>query len=379
MLVALLLSLMVMGLAAVVSRDFRYEPSQEQVSLFDGTQVSIIEDGFTKALPLRNWAVSHWSSWRYALYGEGLPGVIISHAPALTRAYTAESSPLHRDPRDTWLYSDESWYLHPDGAEDLLESIPKISSQLNELGIELLVVPLPSKPMLRWDDDLPSYPEALYRGYENFLAYLDDISVSRVDVLASLGGADDINFNQSELRSIADGYFQRTDTHWSPQGARRTAEIIAHSGTFQDLSAIQGSFPTAGLFESKVVETQAYRGDLFEFLPSQGGCFGPFYRPMPAEEEVNIWETVRTQALSAGLFGDPHIDVALVGTSYSAQQTWNFPGFLREALQRDLIVFAAEGEGPLDPMLEALDSGKLQSYGVKILIWEIPIRYVGSI
>jgi len=42
----------------------------------------------------------------------------------------------------------------------------------------------------------------------------------------------------------------------------------------------------------------------------------------------------------------------------------------------DIVSFAQEGEGPFVPMKEALENPGLQEAGVKLVLWEIPERYL---
>jgi alginate O-acetyltransferase complex protein AlgJ len=70
--------------------------------------------------------------------------------------------------------------------------------------------------------------------------------------------------------------------------------------------------------------------------------------------------------------------VAIVGTSYSAEPAFHFEGFLKQALSADVINLALEGKGPFKPMDEALQGTILEDTGVRVVVWEIPERYVPS-
>ena len=76
------------------------------------------------------------------------------------------------------------------------------------------------------------------------------------------------------------------------------------------------------------------------------------------------------------LFGDASIPVTLIGTSYSANPLWNFHGFLQEALNVDILNAASEGEGPFITMKKYLLDKALETSPPKIIIWEIPERYI---
>ncbi len=77
-----------------------------------------------------------------------------------------------------------------------------------------------------------------------------------------------------------------------------------------------------------------------------------------------------------GLFGDAAIPVVLVGTSYSANAAFGFEAHLKVALQRDVLNLAEEGKGPFAPMKAFLDGDVLKNSPPKLVIWEMPIRYL---
>lgn len=68
----------------------------------------------------------------------------------------------------------------------------------------------------------------------------------------------------------------------------------------------------------------------------------------------------------------------LVGTSYSANELWDFPGALRKHLGRDLINVAEEGDGPLVPMVSYLNSSDFENHPPQVVIWEFPERYLAQ-
>jgi alginate O-acetyltransferase complex protein AlgJ len=67
-------------------------------------------------------------------------------------------------------------------------------------------------------------------------------------------------------------------------------------------------------------------------------------------------------------------DIVLIGTSYSANTRWNFPGYLKEALGEDIASYAREGAGPFRPMLAYLASEDFRREPPRLVIWEIPER-----
>ena len=68
--------------------------------------------------------------------------------------------------------------------------------------------------------------------------------------------------------------------------------------------------------------------------------------------------------------------MALVGTSYSAGEAWDFAGALREALGADVLQAAQEGEGPFEPMSDYLEDDAFLQTPPRLVVWEIPERYL---
>ena len=69
-----------------------------------------------------------------------------------------------------------------------------------------------------------------------------------------------------------------------------------------------------------------------------------------------------------GLFGTQTIPVTLVGTSYSADERWNFTGALQTALGADVLNLATEGRGPLPPMRELPPTTTLAAFSACTVI-----------
>ena len=96
---------------------------------------------------------------------------------------------------------------------------------------------------------------------------------------------------------------------------------------------------------------------------------------MPAEE-LEQRSTEPSAEAADDLFGDSTPQLALVGTSYSANAKWNFLGALRQSLGSDLYNYAENGHGPLVPMLRLLAKGEAETAGLRLVLWEVPERYL---
>lgn len=157
--------------------------------------------------------------------------------------------------------------------------------------------------------------------------------------------------------------FVRTDTHWTPLGAKVVAEQLAQT-IHEKLPALE--LPAA-TFQTRP-STTATPGDLLRYLPLPKGT-GPQAPQVQATTTTKLGD-------GGGLLGDEPVAVTLVGTSYSAIKTWNFEGALKQALGTDVLNTADEGQGPVVPMLAYLKSQTLKDSPPKLVIWEIPERFL---
>ena len=176
---------------------------------------------------------------------------------------------------------------------------------------------------------------------------------------------------------MRDTGFMRTDTHWSQEAARETAELV---GDFVTLGGSELQL-TPKIFNTTTENNgykigHPYEGDLTEFVPT--GIFpGPTSFFGEGKEVIQKYiTTAESSADSLSLFGDEVIDVTLIGTSYSAQEDWHFEGFLKQALQSDVLNLADEGQGPFAPMDAFLTRVKAGEVSTKLVIWEFPERYL---
>jgi len=157
--------------------------------------------------------------------------------------------------------------------------------------------------------------------------------------------------------------FFRSDTHWTPTGA----SIIAQATADYWRSEV-GATSIDLTFSTEAQAVQKLEGDLMSFIPlapwfSSWGPGPEYFRPS------------QTYAQASDLFASTEINTLLVGTSYSADERWNFAGFLKQALGRDLANYSAKGQGPYRPMHKLLTDISVFD-GVDLVVWEIPERYL---
>ena len=161
--------------------------------------------------------------------------------------------------RDGWLFFDKELRHLADGAywgqgaNDPLPAILDFKSQLDKVGIELLVVPVPAKAAI-YPDKLtaliPPPPATPGNLAEQDAAFIEVLTSHGVRVL-------DLTGDFLEARGAGVGTYCRTDTHWSPEGIRIAAEKIAELVSPSSWVAAQARLPV----RTEAAEIQI-RGDL---------------------------------------------------------------------------------------------------------------------
>lgn len=306
-----------------------------------GKATRAFEDKFAQAAPAYDLSRTLWGTVDYLLFHEGRDGVIVGN--------------------DGWLYSSEefSW---PKNADETvrrnLEYVAAAQAQLSQKNIPLLVAVVPAKARVKGEYlgrfRLPEGRGALYD------RIVSDLSAKGMTVVDLRG-----------VMTATPDSFLRTDTHWTPDGAKAAAEKIAES--LKGLAAARGvPFGTAAFSSSVDQADQVHSGDLLRYVP-----MGRFAERGPAPDRFSQYKTESAGTNEGGgdLFGDAVIPYTLVGTSYSADERWNFAGFLKQSIGADVLNAADPGQGPFATMKAYLESKAFLDTPPQFIIWEMPERY----
>lgn len=241
--------------------------------------------------------------------------------------------------------------------------LAELSDALAAHGTTLIYVPVPTKSVTMPDhlpDDAPLYGfdlEIATRVHDDILERLEAAGVVTVDARSAM------------LQAPADDMaFFKADFHWSASGARETAKAIADviraQPGYADLPKVT--------YESQPQDVEIAFSGMRRLL--QQHCLDTL-----PEAETMTYETVQTSAVDLGggldLFGDSAatVPVALVGTSFSDSPINNFPGFIAEYAELEVINYAITGGNQYGAMISYLTSTEFEETRPKFLIWENPI------
>jgi alginate O-acetyltransferase complex protein AlgJ len=301
-----------------------------------GTYQAAYENTFKNGNPAKDIAIATLGAFKYSVLKQASSGAIVG--------------------KNGWLFTNEEIQSSDDFRANIMASAAKIittNDQFVSQNITLVPVIIPDKADV-YANQLPfTRPNEIKTRYSDFMAMLSSAGIDAIDGKAALIDA-----------KAKTQVFMSDDTHWSPSGAGAVADAIAAS--------IAGQNITQSVVSTTDLGSVDFNGDLLSYVPT--GVLRPWIGP--AQSQIQRYET--TVASSAGLFGDAQIDIALVGTSFSAKPQWHFEGFLKHALQADILNLADEGQGPFAPMDAYLASDTLKSAPPKIVIWEIPVRYISK-
>ena len=315
------------------------EPVQTSASAVTGAWQTGYEDAFAAANPLEATATHAFGALRYAMFRQGSEGVLVG--------------------QNGWLFTAEEFETSPQSAAQTTAAagyVAKVVQQLAAQGIQVLPVLVPDKAEVYAQHLRHTRPAEVQQRRAQFQQALVAKGIQPLDATPPL-------LKAAQTGSV----FMRTDTHWSPHGSHSVAQAIA------EFAATEARLPSAhSPVRTASTGVGPFEGDLLPFVPT--GALRPLIGPAP--ETIEHYET-SVQA-SGGLFDAPAAPVVLVGTSFSARTDFHFEGFLKQALQTDVINYASEGQGPFAPMARFLATETLRTSPPELVIWEIPLRYVSK-
>ena len=337
-----MLAVLALGLLFSALNPALFTPGDARLeTVLTGDWMAGYQTEYERGLPIRDWAVNAWGLLQYGLFREGRPGVLVGE--------------------NDWLYTSEEFARHREG-ERLIEHharlVAEVRERLARRGIELVVALVPAKARI-YPERLGRYrlPEYTAERYRRFRSALLAEGVPAPDLKQAL-------LEAKNGRQV----FLRTDTHWTPEGARVAARALAEAVE----PVLEERAAPRRRFVAEAVGERTYAGDLTAFLPVV-----PFRGQVPAEpDRVRQYRIEDRDPPEIGLFDEVPHPVTLVGTSYSAGEVWDFEGALRVELQAEVLNLAEEGRGPFAPMEAYLSGEAVAEVPPEVVVWEIPERYV---
>ena len=231
--------------------------------------------------------------------------------------------------------------------------LKRFNDTLKAKGVQLVLVYLPTRGLMHGDKltvtQKNNFPlQQAREQYKNTLRLLRNTGIIVPDL--SLMFAKD-----------HDNFFFKRDHHWTPYGARLTAEIVAEEIKKQRVYA---SIPP--------MEFQTQVSGVLRRIGTHQTAYKKICGYDPGDQVVDAF-TTESSGTEADLFGESITEVTLVGTSYSkGAMEYNFAGFLKQNLSVDIDNLAIAGARYDGALLQYLPTEDFQKKPPKILIWEVP-------
>ncbi len=312
-------------------------------SIVEGHEALAIEKIFKEAFPIRDFSTGLLNAISFLVFDETRKGLVKGD--------------------DGWFFSDEEFSWNRKSAamvEKHMAFVGQSVASLKAAGVEPILLLIPEKADIYRDKLGPiEAPATRERYYDEIRVRLEGLGVKVPDLRGAF----------LEARK-ADEVFLKTDTHWTVAGAGVGANQIA---------AILGA-DDALAHEAFTLTTEPeapHSGDLFKF--ARLSIFSS-YVSLPSETIAPLSAKKAEASLDDLLAEAPAgPQVALVGSSYTANATWSFEAQLKAAASLDVINFAEEGRGPFKPMETFLADKLSEQTGLKYVVWEMPLRYFDEV
>ena len=243
------------------------------------------------------------------------------------------------------------------------ECILHMKKQLDEKGIRLVVLPTPLKPMICPHQLNHDFAEGKLLVHPEFHSWAERLKKAGVTVVNPMQSLFELN------KTIP--AFLRTDTHWSPEGMKTAATLLAQS-IGKDYSSMHCATYNA------VDSTVCHRGDIYSMLR-----LAKDVKWIPTEQ-------IKTETVldAAGLFHcrQKQAEILLLGDSFTniysvANMGWGRAAGLAEHLSLllqcpiDVISRNDGGSYATRQMLrDDMAKGNDRLAGKKVVIWQFAMR-----
>lgn len=262
--------------------------------------------------------------------------------------------------KNDWLFRSESDLRTDYGPKN--ESFAMISTFLKTIemrGSQVVLVYIPSRGLMH-SKQINGWPFNFSLALHNYRAALQSFRnigfiVPPLDTLIG------------QLDSSSENFFFKRDSHWTPWGAQKTAELIASTLAVQPFylqlqnqaftTRLHGLVTQSGTMQNAV--SRLCHGDLF---PSE------YMQQYVTETAIE-----HTDSLLSSATKQP--EIVLLGSGFSAHPHFNFSGFLKQAMGKDVLNMAIRGNEERDAWMEYLASESYQKHPPRLIIWEMSSQY----
>ncbi|GGO32796.1 alginate O-acetyltransferase AlgX-related protein [Deinococcus humi] len=264
-----------------------------------------------------------------------------------------------------WLFTNEELQKFPATENVYLEqmgAIAQVVRLLREQGIEVAILVAPTKASI--------YPEFLPENLKSNLDYKGNYEKILDDFKRM--GVSSVNLKSPLIAQKSEGLlYLKTDTHWSPFGMKVASEAVAKAMKDQ-----LKKFPEVDFSAEYLPPILPTSTDLLAQLPEN----------QQVDFEKDPISGLRITSSEVNLLDEtPPSAITLLGTSYStafdgrglpAAYEKIFGKTLAIAAKRDVLNYAVGAKGFWQPVVDYVRSEEYQLRPPKLILWEIPERYL---
>ena len=238
-----------------------------------------------------------------------------------------------------------------------LQELNRLRKVLEAYGTELMVVYLPARG-LTYPDELSanSIDYDVKTAKRNYLDALDSIRDQGV-VVPTLNQLFSIDSDQP--------LFYEKDIHWSIEGAKATAQIVATEIDKLGLADLTSAPKYETSYNGMMRDVANVEQAIAQICDSS---YAPTYSPTYVTTEV----LSESDDDAFALFDDVSDEIVLLGTSFSALSKFNFNGYIQEYVNAPVANYALSGGGLIGSWVNYLKSGDFNYSPPKLIIWEVP-------
>ncbi len=291
-------------------------------------------------------------------------GKVVFDCPDLHNDKKRSIEPLYQG-YDGWFFRDNDIKMDFSISPETAQYFGRLNAALERKGIKLVLIPLLSRalmaPVMVDHDDLwqENYdPELAKTSYENLV---NTLKAAHLDVISLLPLADTYATDDPYK------YNFKRDIHWKPEGARIIAQEVA-----TDLKALPNYDALSKVKTvTKKREEVGRSGTIMEEIQKlcNGNIEAESYNPYEYERII--------EGNADALFGSDSaaIPVALVGTSFSAVDEFNFLPFVEENSKVEMANFSIAGGGMFTSIISYLSSPFFHANVPPVMLWETQSVY----
>ena len=246
---------------------------------------------------------------------------------------------------------------------EFLVYIKRFAQVLKQQGTNLVIVPIPPKPVVLSayldlvDQHKPQYDyEVSKQAYYSFVEQLNQQGILTVDVLTPI---QEFDWSKSE---VLPNY--KNDHHWTQEAARLSAgavaEVIQKLLPYINLPKIQVNLTFEETSRTRVIP-------LAEQVHKICGV-------QPSLENLRNYQITFEKSQVNSLFGESGINFVEVGSSYS-NPIHGFTAFLSEVLKSEVLNLYTAGGRTFGALEEYFIYESYKNDKPKFLIWEFPFIY----